>query len=119
MREHPPTEEEVANLLRQYLDARAALKRAGVLRSDRTVQSDYAEWLVAKRLNLRLVDNAVQAGYDATDESNRKHQIKGRVVRMPSIRPVLHPSRSDSLATFGAAIVNKPTSNAASIEAMP
>jgi hypothetical protein len=75
-----PTEAQVRGLVRRYLAVRAALKAATVLRSDRTVQSDYAEWLAARRLRLRLVPTSIQAGYDATDSRQRKYQIKARVV---------------------------------------
>lgn len=68
-------------LLDGYLSARTALKEAGVLKSDRTIQSDYAEWLVARRLHLRLMQSSVQAGYDAVDARGRTYQVKARVVR--------------------------------------
>lgn len=90
-------EEDIARLVDQYVDLREKLKKLGVLRSDRTIQSDYAEWLVARRLRLRLADNAVQAGYDATDSRNRKYQIKARRVSSLSsstsfdFRSIKHP----------------------------
>src|SRR5262249_26236131 len=38
---------------------------------------DYTERLVADALGLKLVSNSTH-GYDATDEENRRYQIKGR-----------------------------------------
>jgi hypothetical protein len=40
------------HLIRCYLDARAGLKELGILRTERLLQSDYSEWLVADRLGL-------------------------------------------------------------------
>jgi hypothetical protein len=44
------------------------------------LQGDYAEWLMARMYGLKLPDNPVQAGYDATDKRGNKYQIKSRVV---------------------------------------
>lgn len=49
----------------------------GVLRTANNPVGDYAEWLVAAALDLTLVRNS-SAHYDATDQSGRRFQIKGR-----------------------------------------
>ena len=66
--------------IRNYLDTRKGLKNLGILRSERTLQGDYAEWLVARLLNLHLSKSAVEKGLDARDEEGRTYQIKSRIV---------------------------------------
>jgi len=68
------------DLIRCYLASRNGLKKLGILRSERTLQGDYAEWLVAKMLQLHLAPSGVQKGYDATDSSGARYQIKARLV---------------------------------------
>ena len=63
-----------------YLEARVGLKELGVLRTERSLQSDYAEWLVAHRLGLTLSENAVERGFDARDVQGKTYQIKSRIV---------------------------------------
>ncbi|MGI9043947.1 MAG: hypothetical protein ACR2GK_07445 [Gemmatimonadaceae bacterium] len=63
-----------------YRAARSELKDLGVLRSERTVQSDYGEWLVSNLLGLELATSGVQAGYDAVDTNGWTYQIKTRLV---------------------------------------
>ena len=66
--------------LAEYLAARSALRDLGVIRSDRTVQSDYGEWLACKLFGLTPAVSGVQAGYDATDDQGQTYQIKTRLV---------------------------------------
>ncbi len=66
--------------IRSYTAARDELKGLGVLRSERNLQGDYAEWLAAELLGLRLAASGVQKGYDATDSDGRRYQIKARIV---------------------------------------
>lgn len=68
------------HLIRGYLDARDGLKRLGILRTGRTLQGDYAEWLVARLLSLELSETSVQKGIDAKDYQDRTYQIKSRIV---------------------------------------
>ncbi len=68
------------HLIRCYLEARAGLQELGILRTGRSLQSDYAEWLVADRLGLTLSENPVERGFDATDPEGKTYQIKARVV---------------------------------------
>jgi hypothetical protein len=71
---------EIQQLISNYIESRDALKNAGILRTDRNLQGDYAEWIVAKKLNLTLSESAIQKGYDATDSDGKTYQIKSRMV---------------------------------------
>jgi hypothetical protein len=66
--------------IKGYILSRQGLKKLGILRSERNLQSDYAEWLVSKLLVLKLESNKVQKGYDAIDAKGIKYQIKSRIV---------------------------------------
>ena len=67
--------------IQSYLAARQGLTDLGILRSERNLQGDYAEWLVAEMLGLRLASSMVQKGIDATDKQGRvSYQVKSRVV---------------------------------------
>ena len=67
-------------LIAQYLEAKQALKNLGILRTDRSLEGDYAEWLISNNLGLKLSESTIQKGYDATDISGNTYQIKSRVV---------------------------------------
>lgn len=64
-----------------YLAARQGLTKLGILRSERNLQGDYAEWLVAELLRLRLTPSTIQKGFDATDKEGQTYQIKSRIVK--------------------------------------
>lgn len=68
------------HLIAIYLQAREGLKELEILRSDRTLQGDYAEWLVAEYLGIELSENPVQKGFDAVDAEGRTYQVKSRIV---------------------------------------
>jgi hypothetical protein len=68
-------------LIQNYLVARKGLMDLGILRSERNLQGDYAEWLVAQILHLQLVPNIVQKGIDVTDKKGCLYQIKSRLVK--------------------------------------
>ena len=68
------------HLIRCYLSARAGLKQLGVLRTERTLQGDFAEWLVAHLLDLQLSPSTVEKHVDAKDAAERTYQIKSRIV---------------------------------------
>jgi hypothetical protein len=72
---------EARTLINQYVSARDALTKLGILRTGRVLQGDYAEWLLANMYGLQLPKNPVQAGYDATDATGAKYQIKSRLVK--------------------------------------
>jgi hypothetical protein len=80
-----------------YLAARNGLTALGILRSERHLQADYAEWLVAEQLHLQLAVSTVQSVYDALDAQGVMYQIKSRIVR--------HPTQSTS---FDFAAIDKP-----------
>ena len=67
--------------IKSYIAAREGLTKLGILRSQRTLQVDYAEWLCAKLLGLKLEPNLVQKGYDAKDDLGNTYQIKSRIVK--------------------------------------
>ena len=71
------------HFIKCYLSARQGLVQLGILRSERNLQGDYAEWLASQVLGLELVSSGSQRGYDAVDSQGRTYQIKSRMV--PSI----------------------------------
>ncbi|QWC95854.1 hypothetical protein G6733_03575 [Polynucleobacter paneuropaeus] len=71
---------DIQELITNYIKSRDALKEAGILRTDRNLQGDYAEWIVAKKLNLTLSESTIQKGYDATDDEGKTYQVKSRMV---------------------------------------
>ncbi len=66
--------------LRAYVEAEAALREVGVLRS-RNLVGDVAEWIACDELGLTQA-TASQKGHDAIDAQGRRVQIKG--VRLPN-----------------------------------
>src|SRR5262245_47032344 len=66
--------------LLRYRDARERLRRLGVIRTEGPLAAQFAEWVAAHHLRLRLVPSNVQKGYDAIDRDGRTYQIKGRLV---------------------------------------
>ena len=52
------------------------LKR-GLVRTTNNPVADYGEYVVAKKLNLKLVDNSFK-GYDAVDSKKKRYQVKAR-----------------------------------------
>ena len=69
----------VQDLLKLQAAVIGELKNRGILRTKNSPVGDYAEWLVASALNLKLAKNS-SAGHDAVSESGRKIQIKARRV---------------------------------------
>lgn len=68
------------NFIKGYAAARQGLQQLGILRSERNLQGDYAEWLAKELLSLELASNSIQKGYDAKDSNGRLYQIKSRTV---------------------------------------
>ncbi|MYN12779.1 hypothetical protein GSY71_06425 [Pusillimonas sp. TS35] len=64
-------------LLQLHTAVNHELQQRAVLRTRNNFVGDYAEWLVADRLNLQLSANSMK-GYDATDSDGLRYQIKGR-----------------------------------------
>lgn len=69
----------ISELLQAHGAVLDELKRRGVVRSKNNPTGDYAEWLVATRLGLKLETNSSK-GFDATDPQGIRYQIKGRRV---------------------------------------
>lgn len=64
-------------LLKQYAELMAVLRERKVLRTGNNPVADYAEYVVAKRLKLKLATPS-QKSFDAIDEKRKKYQIKCR-----------------------------------------
>ena len=69
------------DFLRAYQASRHGLTTLGILRSERLLQGDYAEWIASRILGLTLATSGVQKAYDATDAAGRTYQVKSRIVR--------------------------------------
>ena len=67
----------VAELLKLHGGILDELNKRSVLRSQNNPTGDYAEYLAAKGLHLKLQSNS-KSGFDAIDEQGNKVQIKGR-----------------------------------------
>jgi hypothetical protein len=68
--------DEVKDAVRDYVAIRSRLKRLGVLRSNRELQGEFAEWFAAKLLGLRLLP-PFHRGHDAVDPvSGARYEIK-------------------------------------------
>lgn len=72
-------------LINCYLSSRKGLSELGILRSERNLQGDYAEWIVAEFMDLTLSESTVQKGYDATDKEGNTYQVKSRIVKNLSV----------------------------------
>ena len=69
-----------SELLLDYVQIMDELRARNVIRTSNNPVGDYAEWLVASCLGLRL-ETSSTSGYDATDAASRiKYQIKARRV---------------------------------------
>jgi hypothetical protein len=67
------------DLLKLQSDVISELRSRGVLRTMNNPVGDYAEWLVASALGLKLAKNSA-AGHDAESETGKRIQIKARRV---------------------------------------
>jgi hypothetical protein len=65
------------DLLRHFANILDELKQRGVVRTRNNPVADYAEWMVAQRLDLSLERNS-KSGYDAINTSGERFQIKSR-----------------------------------------
>ena len=75
------------------------LRTQGVVRSRNNPTGDYAEWLVAQKLGLKLERNSSK-GYDATDKRGRRYQIKGRRAAAGHNAPLLGTIRNYEAGDF-------------------
>lgn len=69
--------ENTGDLLRLYASILDELRQRGVVRSTNNPVADYAEWLTARALGLRLAGNS-SAGYDAVGSDGILYQVKSR-----------------------------------------
>lgn len=83
----------VKQLLQYYVDILAELKKRNIVRTANSPLGDYAEWLVAQKLNLTLSGNST-AGYDARDSAGTRYQIKSRRVHSANRSRQLSPIRN-------------------------
>lgn len=65
------------DLLQLHAAVLEELRTRGVCRTSNNPVADYTEWLVAKKLGLRLDGNS-RTGFDGTAEDGLRYQIKGR-----------------------------------------
>ncbi len=66
-----------AELLSLYADLIKELLERKVIRTTNNPVADYGEYVVAKRLKLKLENNS-HKGHDAVDSKKKKYQIKSR-----------------------------------------
>lgn len=66
----------------KIIHARQELRRLGIVRSETSLQGDYAEWIVCRWLGLEANLSFVERGFDAIgiDEKSR-YQVKARMVK--------------------------------------
>jgi hypothetical protein len=89
----------LSELLALHADIGGELQRRGVCRTANNPVADFTEWLVARKLGLRLDGNS-QAGFDATDQAGVRYQIKGRRLAKPKAPPQLSVIRNLANAPF-------------------
>lgn len=82
----------VADLLGQYAAILRDLRTRGVVRSANAPAGDYAEWLFARALGGRLVENFSVKSYDLTLPDEIRVQVKTRVVSDPPRRAQVQTS---------------------------
>ncbi|MEX3555805.1 MAG: hypothetical protein VB131_04125 [Burkholderia gladioli] len=92
-------EASITDLLAAHCAVLEELKRRGVTRTGNNPTGDYAEWLVASKLALRLAGKSSK-GYDATDERGARYEIKGRRVTPQNRSTQLSPLRNLAGAHF-------------------
>lgn len=80
-------------LLRQHCQILSELKRRQILRTGNNPTGDYAEWLAAQKLGLKLQGNSAK-GFDAVDASGRRYQIKARRIEADTPSIQLSPMRN-------------------------
>ena len=86
-------EEDIRKLLQTHGNVIEELVSLGVVKTRNNPIGDYTEWLVRRRMGLRVAP-ANQKGYDAKDDSGKRYQIKGR--REEGISVLSETSMSDT-----------------------
>lgn len=67
-----------SNLLDAIVRIKIELEGRGVLRTRRGIVGDYAEYLVTNALDLHLLENNSNKGFDALDHARARYEIKRR-----------------------------------------
>jgi hypothetical protein len=70
-------DKEIKKLLNKYTHINEILKKAGIVRTGKVV-ADYGEYVVSKKLNLKLVGTSMNKGYDAVDAGGKRYEVKTR-----------------------------------------
>ena len=71
-------EHKIRYLLKKYTNIIEKLQELGVIKTSKVI-SDYGEYLVSKRLGLKLISSPNNKGYDAFDpKTKKKYEIKSR-----------------------------------------
>ncbi len=66
-------------LMQEYANLKKKLNDFGICRTERDPTGDYAEWLIASKLNLQQAENPVQSGYDLINlDTGVTYQVKAR-----------------------------------------
>lgn len=91
-------EREIKKLLNKYTHINEKLKKARVVRTGRVV-ADYGEYVVSRKLNLKLVGTSVNRGYDAVDTGGKKYEVKTRKATAWN-KPTLFPVSPIQLSTI-------------------
>lgn len=66
-------------LMQEYANLKKKLNDLNICRTEREPTGDYAEWLIASKLNLQQADNTVQSGYDLfSPDTGVTYQVKAR-----------------------------------------
>jgi hypothetical protein len=86
MREFNPKEYSPQELLRCFASILDELKAQKVIRTRNNPVSDYAEWLVAEKLGLKLEPSNTK-GYDARSPDCLRYQVKARRLERPDNDP--------------------------------
>ena len=107
------------HLIGCYLSSRAGLKELGILRTERTLQGDFAEWLVAHLLDLELSRSTVEKHVDASDAAGRSYQIKSRIVTNMSNNTSFDFRSSEMVFDFLVAVFFDPSLNVLAVLRVP
>jgi len=88
---------EIKKLLNKYTHIIEQLKDAGVVRTGKVV-ADYGEYVVSKKLGLKLADSPVNKGYDAVDTKGKKYEVKTRKATAWN-KPAIFPVKQSQIST--------------------
>lgn len=91
------SDKEIKKLLNKYTHIIEKLKKAKVVRTGKVV-ADYGEYMVSKKLNLKLANSSVNKGYDAVDARGNKYEVKTRKATAWN-KPTIFPVNPDQLST--------------------